>query len=78
LDFCAVVEAGVPLAAALWSEVQEMPDGREEVDAALEDGGRHPRMHGVEMADGAIDVAGENGNGGVLLALRGFRCLSRI
>src|SRR2546430_6759759 len=48
LDFCAVVETGVPVAAALRSEVHEVPDGSQQVDAALRDVGRHSRMRGVE------------------------------
>src|SRR5215472_12537947 len=62
----AVVEVGVPVAAALRGEVHEVPDGSEQVDAALADIGGHPRMRGVEVAEGAVGVAGENGNGGVL------------
>jgi hypothetical protein len=66
VDFCAVGEVGVPLAAALRSEVQEVPDRSEQVDAALEELGAHPRMRSVEVAQGAIGVTDENGNGGVL------------
>ena len=72
LNFCAVGKIGVPVAAALRSEVQEVPDGCEQVDAARSDVGGHPRMRGVEVAHGAVGIAGENGNGGVL------RCLNRI
>ena len=43
-----------------------MPDGGKQVDAALAHIGGHPRMRGVEVAQGAVGVAGENGNGGVL------------
>src|SRR5205085_9604187 len=72
LDFGAVVEAGVPLAATLWGEVQEVPDGSEQVDATLLDLGCHSRMRGVEMARGAVGIARENGNGGVLVAFAVF------
>jgi hypothetical protein len=64
LDFCAVGKVDVPVAAALPSEVHEVPDGSEEVDAG--DLGGHPRMRRVEVAQGALGVTGENGNGGVL------------
>ena len=57
----AVVEAGVPVAAALRREVHEVPDGSEQVDAALADVGGHPRMRGVEVAQSAIGLAGEKG-----------------
>ncbi len=32
MDFGAVVEAGVPVAAALRSDIQEVPEGREQGD----------------------------------------------
>jgi len=60
----AVVEVGVPVAAPLRGEVHEVPDGSEH--AALADIGGHARMRGVEVAEGAVGVAGGNGNGGVL------------
>ncbi len=41
--------------------------GSEQVDASLLDVWGHPRMHTVEMAQGAVGFAGENGNGGVLM-----------
>ena len=56
VDFGAVVEVGVPVAAALRREVHEVPDGSEQVDAALADVGGHPRMRGVEVAEGAVGV----------------------
>src|SRR5215472_18120349 len=62
----AVLEVGVPVAAALGGEVHEVPDGSEQVDAALADIGGHPRMRGVKVTEGAVGVAGENGSGGVL------------
>lgn len=67
LDLGAVIEAGVPVAAALRREVHEVPDGSEEVDAPLLDVWGHPRMRTIEMVHGAVGVAGENGNGGVLM-----------
>ena len=39
VDFGAVVEGGVPVAAALRGEVHEVPDGSEQVDAVLADSG---------------------------------------
>ena len=50
LDFCAVVKLSVPVAAALRSEVHEVPEGSEQVDAALLDVGGHARMRGIEVA----------------------------
>ena len=49
-----------------------MPDGSEQVDAALGDLGGHPRMRRVEVAQGALGVTGENGNGGVLMPFAVF------
>ena len=72
LDFCAVGKVGVPVAAALRSEVHEVPDGSEQVDAALGDLGGHPRMRRVEVAHGAPGVTSENGNGGVLMPFAVF------
>ena len=72
LDSCAVGKAGVPVAAALRSEVHEMPHGSEQVNASFFDFGRHPRMRRVEVAQRPPSVAGENGNGGVLMALAVF------
>ena len=66
MNFGAVVEVGVPVAAPLRGEVHEVPHGSEQVDAPLADIGGHPRMRAVEVAEGAVGVAGENGNGGVL------------
>ena len=63
VDFGAVVEVGVPLATALRGEVHEVPNWSEQVDAALLDVGGHPRMRGIEVAQGAVGVAGENRNG---------------
>jgi hypothetical protein len=48
-------------------EVHEVPDGSEQVDAALLDVSGYPRVRSIEMAQGALGVAGENGNRGVLL-----------
>ena len=62
LDFGAVVETGVPVAAAFRGEVHEVPDGSKQIDAALFDVGGHPRMSGIEMSQRAVGVAGENGN----------------
>src|SRR6516165_542306 len=42
----AIVEAGVPVATPFSCEVHEMPDGIEEVDAALFNVRAHPRMRG--------------------------------
>lgn len=68
MDFRAVLEAAVPVAAALRRKVQEVPDGSQQIDAALFDVGGHPGMRGVEVVQGAVAIAGENGNGGVLLS----------
>jgi hypothetical protein len=71
-DFSAVVKACVPLTPALRREVHEVPDGSEQVDAALADVRSHPRMRGVEVAQGAVSVARENGDGGVLVPFAVF------
>lgn len=68
LHFSAVLETGVPLSTAFRSQVHEVPDGSEQVNAAFLDVGSHPRMGGIEVAQGAVGVAGENGNGGVLIS----------
>src|SRR6202021_228722 len=62
LNFGAVGEAGVPIAAALRRQVQKMPDGREQIDAALVDLRAHPRMRGIKVAHQAISIAGETRN----------------
>src|ERR1700730_11462947 len=72
VDFGAVVEVGVPVAAALRGEVHEVPDWSEQVDAALRDVGGHPRMRSIEVAQDAVGVAGENRNGGVLTSFAVF------
>src|ERR1700688_3876414 len=72
VDFGTVVEVGVPLAAALRGEVHEVPDWSEQVDAALLDVGGHPGMRGIEVTQGAVGVAGENRNSGVLTSFAVF------
>ncbi len=72
MDFGAVVEVGVPVSATLRGEVHEVPDWSEQVDAALLDLGGHPGMRGIEVAQGAVGVAGENRNGGVLASFAVF------
>src|ERR1043166_2771019 len=72
VDFRAVVETGVPVATTLRSEVQEVPDGSEQVDAPLFDVGRHPRMRAVEVPQRAVGAARENGNGRVLMPFAVF------
>ena len=59
-DHGAIVETGVPIATSLWGEVHEVPDGSEQVDAALFDVWGHPGMSGIEMARSAISIAGEH------------------
>src|ERR1700758_3755394 len=68
-DFGAVVETGVPTPAALRSEIHEVPDGSEQIDASLFDVWGHPRMRSIEMAQGPVGIAGEHRNGGVLMPL---------
>lgn len=63
MDLSAVIKAGVPVAPALGREVHEVPDGSEQVDAALGYVGGHPRMRAVKMAQRAVSVARENGDG---------------
>ena len=72
VDLGAVGKAGVPTAPALRSEVHEVPDGSEQIDAALFDVWRHARMRTIEMAQGAVGIAGENGNRGVLMPVAVF------
>ncbi len=72
VDFGAVIKAGVPIASALRRKVHEVPDGSEQVDAALGDVRGNPRMRGVEVTQGTIGVARENGNGGVLIPFAVF------
>ena len=64
-----VAQRRVPVVATRWSEVEKVPDRRQEVDAPLADLLRHPRMTGVEVADAAVRVAGEDGDGRVLAAV---------
>ena len=77
LDFCAVVETDVPVAAALRGKVHAVPDGSQQVDAALGDVGRHSRMREVEVAQSAVGIAREHGNGGILMPLAVFGCRCR-
>jgi hypothetical protein len=63
LDFSPVAEAGVPVATALWCEIQEMPHGSQQVDATLLNIGCHSRMCAIEVAYGAVGVAGKDRNG---------------
>src|SRR5215469_18089495 len=72
LDFGAVVETGVPVAAAFRGEVHKVPDGNKQIDAALFDVRGHPRMPGVEMLQRAVGVAGEYGNCRVLMPFAVF------
>ena len=77
LNLCAVAKVGVPVATPLRSQVHEVPDRSEQVNAALIDVGRHPGMRCVEVAHRAVSITGENGNRWSPDALRGLRCLSR-
>jgi len=72
LDFGAIVEARVPVAAALRRELQEVPYGSEQVDALFGDVRSHSRMRGVEVARGDVSVGRENGNRGVLMPFAVF------
>src|SRR5207253_59438 len=56
MDFGSVVQAGVPAAAALRGEVQEVPDGREQVDATLVDVGGHPGMRQKTKGSGSLNL----------------------
>ena len=49
-----------------------MPHRREQIDSTLPDVGRHSGMRGVEVTQGALSVASENGNGRVLTAIAVF------
>lgn len=62
VDLGTVGKAGVPTASALRSEVHEVPDRSEEIDAALLNVGRHPGMRCVKVTHGTRSVARENGN----------------
>src|SRR3981081_1850821 len=65
----AVVQFGGPVAAALWREVQDVPHGVEEVDAALRNVLRQGGVGGVEVPHASIGPAGEDGHRGVLVAV---------
>src|SRR5262249_20200452 len=72
LDLGAVVKVGVPVAAALRSEVHKVPDGTEFINSALADVRSNPRMRAVEMAQGSADIVSKNGNRGVLISFPVF------
>jgi len=72
VNFRAVIETGVPVAATFWSEVHEVPDGSEQVNAALFDVWGHARMRGIEVAQGAVSVVRENRNGRILMPFAVF------
>jgi len=60
-------KAGEPITPPLRSEVHEMPDRIEQVDATLLNVGIHPGMHRIEVALGcSLRVASEDGDGRVL------------
>ena len=61
-DFRTVGKAGVPISPALRSEVHEVPDRSEQIDATLLNVGSHPRMRCVEVAQDTIGTERENGN----------------
>src|ERR1700726_2121886 len=63
-----VVQAGVPLPSSLWREVQEMPQGRQQVDAALGDVVGHSGVGTVEVSRGTVGGEREDRDGRVLLA----------
>ncbi len=68
MNIGAVVETDVPVAAALRGEVHKVPDGSEQVDAALLEVWGHARVRSVEVAQCPIRIASEDGHGGVLTA----------
>ncbi len=63
LNLRPIVQAGVPITASLRCDVEEVPDRSKQIDAALLDFGRHPRVRRVEVAHGAVCVTRENRNG---------------
>src|SRR5688500_13545669 len=68
----AVTKVRDPLAAPLWSEIQDMPNGGVEIDTALFDVARERRMNRVEVAKGSVSISSENGNGRILISLAVF------
>jgi hypothetical protein len=66
---CSGGERCVPVAAALRREVEEVPNRREQVDAALVVLGPHLRMRGIEMPDSAVRISGEDGDARILAAV---------
>src|SRR4029434_8446653 len=72
VHFRAVVKTCVPVATAPWSAVHEVPDRSEQGEAALFNVGGHSRMRRIKVAQGAVSVAGENGNGRVLMPFAVF------
>src|SRR4051812_24654215 len=67
-----VIELGVPVAATSGSQIQEVVNRRYQVDAAFLDVRDHSRVGGVEMAEGAVRIAGEYRDGRVLVAFAVF------
>src|ERR1700685_2538917 len=72
LHFRPVRETGIPAAAALRSEVQEVPHRREQIDAALFDVGRHPGMRSVKVMHSTVRASRENRDSRVLCAVAIF------
>ena len=68
----AVTKVRVPLTATLWSEIQNMPNGTEQIDTALFDVARERRMSCVEVTNGSVSISSENGNGRILIPLAVF------
>ena len=68
----AVTQVRDPVAAPLWSEIQNMPNGRVKIDPALFDVTRERRMNRVEVAKGSVGISSENGNGRILIPLAVF------
>src|SRR5688572_5083155 len=68
----AVTKVRIPITPPLGSEIQDMPNGTQQINTALFDVARQRRMGCVEVAKGAVRILGENRNGRVLISLAVF------
>src|SRR3989442_11176061 len=72
LHFGRVIERRVPITPALRSEIQYIVDRTQEIEAALLDVFRHPRVRGVRVAKRAVNVPGEDRHCRILITLAIF------
>jgi len=72
LTLSAVTKGRVPITSPLGSEVEDMPNRAQEIDAALFNVARQRRMSRVEVTNGTVIVPSKDGNGRVLISLAVF------